>query len=103
MLDDPGLDPYWRQEVFLIATTCLEPDKWPTWSPVMGPGALSRHRAAGAWCEDCPPPSGARVKSEKLYFCSLSVPLCHILGRTLYIVISPWKYLFGCCLVNVIK
>jgi hypothetical protein len=73
MLDDPGLDPHWGQEIFLIAATCLEPDKWPTQCPVMGPGALPRYRAAGTWCEDHPPPSRAKVEEREAIFLG---PLC---------------------------
>jgi len=65
MLDDSGLDPHWGQEIFLFATTCLEPDKWPTQCPVMGPGAVPRHRVAGAWCEDHQPLSRAKVKRQR--------------------------------------
>jgi len=74
MLDDPGLDPHWGQEIFFFATTCLEPNKQPTQCPVMGPGAVPRHRAAGAWCEDHPPPSRAKVKRERSYISA--PPLC---------------------------
>jgi hypothetical protein len=57
MLDGPGLNPCWGQEIFLFAKTCLEPDKWPTQCL----GALPKHKAAGT-CEDHPPTSSAKVK-----------------------------------------